>query len=257
MPGFYETIARFYDAENRDKVDDLALYSELAEEYGGPILDVGCGTGRVMLHLAQEDYDVHGIDSEYTMLERAEGKREAHPHLEDKMTFYHGDVLTTPIEKRFRMVLLTFNALMHFHEQDTQIKLLKRMRELLDVGGVVVIDLPNAGETFASEDSDQLTLARTFLEPESGNMVMQQSVSYLDRTTQVMHVTWFYDEITADGTVKRTMAPLNMRYFFYSEVQLLLMLTGFELVETYGDTDGSPLEDGTPRMIMIARAAKK
>ncbi|PJF40401.1 MAG: class I SAM-dependent methyltransferase, partial [Chloroflexi bacterium] len=63
MSGFYNTVARFYDAENQDKTEDLLFYSELADEYGGPILDVGCGTGRVMLHLAQEGHTIHGIDN--------------------------------------------------------------------------------------------------------------------------------------------------------------------------------------------------
>ena len=61
MTNFYATIARYYDSEHSDKTEDLVLYSELAEEFGDPILIVGSGTGRLMLHLAQEGYEVHGI----------------------------------------------------------------------------------------------------------------------------------------------------------------------------------------------------
>ena len=61
-PTFYEPIARFYDAENAEMTEDLALYSAVLAEYGGPVLDVGCGTGRVMLHLATEGARVVGID---------------------------------------------------------------------------------------------------------------------------------------------------------------------------------------------------
>jgi ubiquinone/menaquinone biosynthesis C-methylase UbiE len=111
------------------------LYSRLAEEYGSPILDIGCGTGRVMLHLAQEGREVHGIDSERAMLERAERKRAALPHLKDKLTFYHGDVLKYEIAARFRLVLLAYNALMHFHDQDVQLELLRRCRQWIADGG--------------------------------------------------------------------------------------------------------------------------
>jgi len=61
-PTFYEPIARFYDAENAEMTEDLALYSALLAEHGGPLLDAGCGTGRVMLHLAAEGARVVGID---------------------------------------------------------------------------------------------------------------------------------------------------------------------------------------------------
>ena len=71
MSAFYSTVARFYDAENRDKTDDLALYSRLAAECEGGILDVGCGTGRVLIHLAGEaGYRVCGIDNDSRMLAR-------------------------------------------------------------------------------------------------------------------------------------------------------------------------------------------
>ncbi len=94
MPGFYATIARYYDAEHSDKTDDLVMYSQLAATYGGPILDVGCGTGRILFHLAQEGHTVHGIDSEAAMLERAQIKLEGLPHLRDQLRLIHGDVLT-------------------------------------------------------------------------------------------------------------------------------------------------------------------
>lgn len=116
-----------------------------------------------------------------------------------------------------------------------------------------MIDLPNAGDAFGSQDTDSVILERTFLEAETGHLVMQQSVSHLDRTEQLMEVTWFYDEITDDGTLKRTIVPVTVRYFFAAEITLLLGAAGFEVEDIYGDFDGSPFEDGCPRMIVVAR----
>jgi SAM-dependent methyltransferase len=250
---FYATIARYYDAEHTDKTDDLLMYSQLADEYGGPILDIGCGTGRVMFHLAQEGHKVYGIDSEYAMLERAKIKLDAFPHVRDRLVFYSGDVLTYDIEARFKLVLLSYNSLMHFHTQDEQAALLRRLHGLTEAEGLLVIDLPNAGETFATQDSDAVTLERTFIDAETGHMVMQQAVSYLDRAQQLMEVTWIYDEITEDGVVVRTVAPVIFRYFFYAELTLLLKQAGFAVEAAYGDADLSPYEDGCERMIVFAR----
>lgn len=253
MSGFYATIARYYDAEHTDRTDDLALYSELAEEFGSPALDIGCGTGRVLFHLAQEGHTVYGIDSEQAMLDRARRKLAAFPHLNERVRIHQGDVLAYEPDATFNLVLLSYNSLMHFHDQPQQLALLQRLRRWIAPGGALVIDLPNAGETFATQDSSALTLERTFIDSETGHLIMQQAVSYLDRVQQLMHVTWIYDEITGQGAVQRTVAPVVFRYFFYPEVRLLLAQTGFEPVEVYGDAEHGPFEDGCERMIVLAR----
>lgn len=255
MSAFYTTTVRFYDADTGHKTDDLNLYSALAEQYGGPIFDVGCGTGRVLLHLAQEGYEVAGVDTSQPMLERLESRLAALPHLRQHITYHEADVLTYETDQRYQLTLLTYNALMHFHEQDQQLALLRRLRDLTADDGLLVIDLPNAGETFASQDSDAILLDHSFIDPETGHMVMLQSVSYLDRVTQLLRVQWIYDEILDDGTVKRTIAPHVLRYYFYPEMRLLLMQAGFEVQAVYGDTDESPFEDGCERMIIYARPA--
>lgn len=255
MSAFYDTVARYYDAEVGDKTDDLAMYSELAEQYGAPIFDVGCGTGRVLLHLAQEGYAVHGVDDSASMLARLENKLKALPHLKENVTFEQANILTYESDTQYAMVLLTYNALMHFHTQDIQIQLLERLRALLADDGLLVIDLPNAGETFATQETDAILLDRSFLEPESGHMVMLQSTSYLDRVTQLLQVQWIYDEIDADGVVRRLVAPHILRYYFFSEIKLLLEKVGFSINGVYGSTEGDFFEDGCERMIIYASKA--
>jgi hypothetical protein len=82
---------------------------------------------------------------------------------------------------------------------------------------------------------------------------MQYSISTLDRTDQLLRINWIYDEVTGDGTVKRTIAPVTFRFFFYSEVRLLLQLSGFTVEAVYGSPELDPYEDGCERMIVLAR----
>jgi SAM-dependent methyltransferase len=253
MPGFYATIARYYDAEHHDKEEDLPLYDDLVGDYGDPILIIGSGTGRIALHLAGQGYTVHGVETEPNMLERAQAKLDATPNLRERVTFHAGDALKIALDAAFRTVIIPYNTLMHFHEQAEQLALLRRIRGWLSPGGVLLIDLPNAGDAFASLDTDAVTLERTFLDAETGHLVMQHSVSRLDRAEQLMYVTWIYDEVTEDGTVRRTVAPVTNRYFFFPEMRLLLSQTGFEDVLVYGDVDYAPYEDGSPRMIVLAK----
>lgn len=253
MSSFYATIARYYDSEHHDKDEDLPLYSELADESGSPILIVGSGTGRLMIHLAQVGHTVHGIEIESAMLERAHRKRDALPHLQNKLVFHQGDALKFSIDAKFLLVIIPYNTLMHFLTIEDQKALLRRIREVLALDGLLVIDLPNAGEAFASQDSEAVILERTFLERDTGHLVMQHSVSRLDRVEQLMHVTWIYDEITADRAVERTVVPVTIHYFFFNELRLLLEVCDFQVEAVYGDFDRSPFEDGCPRMVVIAK----
>lgn len=250
---FYSTIARYYDAEHQDKTDDLLLFTELAAEYGEPIFEVASGTGRVMFHMAQAGYAIHGIDIEPAMLERARARAAQLPHLRDKLTFIEGDILKYSTEQKYPLVLVPYNGLMHFHQQEQQLEVLRRLRALTADDGRLVLDLPNPADSFGAEDSDAMIFEKTFLEPETGHLIMQYSVSHLDRTDQLIHITWIYDEVDGDGMVKRTVAPVIFRYFFYAELRLLLHATGFEVEGVYGSTDLDPYEDGCERLIVVAK----
>jgi ubiquinone/menaquinone biosynthesis C-methylase UbiE len=253
--GFYNTIARFYDAENAGLTEDLVLYSELADENGDPVLDVGCGSGRVMLHLAQQGFTVVGVDHSEVMLARGQRRLAAAPDLKPLVTFVKGDVLTVDLPGLFKLIIVPYNTLMHFNTQERQLAALRRFHEWLDDEGLLVLDLPNAGEAFGTQDDGAISLERMFTEPETGHLVMQQSYSTLDRITQQLHITWIYDEITSDGTLRRTLAPLLLRYIFSGEIDLMLAMTGLRRVETYGDYSQESFVEGCPRMIVLAEKA--
>lgn len=251
---FYERVACFYDAENAQMDEDLPLYSRLVAEVGGPVLDVGCGTGRVTLHLAQEGVSVVGVDYSQAMLDRAARKLAVLPDLRTQVTWVHGDLLDINLDEHFSLIVVPYNGFMHFKSQAVQIEALERLRGWLRPGGLLVIDLPNPGDFFASADDGALVLERTFEDPESGHLVMQQSMSTLDRAAQVMYITWIYDAIGEGGLVHRTVAPLTLRYVFPAELDLLLRVAGMSRVDRYGDYDGGPFQDTSPRLVVLARS---
>lgn len=252
MNDFYKIIARLYDSEHHEQVDDLDFYVEAAARRGGPVLVVGSGTGRAAFYLAENGHLTHGIEREPAMLARAEAQLAARPALADQVHFYAGDALHVAVEARFKFILFPYNTFMHFTSLEAARAMLRRARGWLDRGGALLLDLPNPGEAFAGADSDVLTLERQFTDLETGDQVMQFSVSRLDRATQIMDATWVYDSIAADGAVRRTVAPTRIRYYFRDELSLLLEACGFSVRAVYGDFDGSPYQDGMPRMIVEA-----
>jgi SAM-dependent methyltransferase len=250
----YSALARYYDLENADFTEDLDYWLDLADEHGEPILELGCGTGRVLLNLARRGHAVTGIDNSPEMLARLQAKLGAASgqHLAALPQIVPAALEDFELTQRFRLAISPFNTFMHLLTTEAQRAALERIRRHLAPGGVLALDMPNPGEAYAAQEQG-LTLERTFLD---GDRTVQQFSSIaLDRAAQLSHVTWIYDSTGPDGTVQRSIVPLTLRFTFPAEMSLLLASSGLSLTHLYGDYDRSPFADGSPRMLVLATAA--
>jgi SAM-dependent methyltransferase len=247
----YSVLARYYDLENADFTEDLDYWLDLAEEHGDPILELGCGTGRVLLNLARRGHAVTGLDNSPEMLARLQAKLGAASgqHLAAAPHIVQASLEDFDLAQRFRLALMPFNTFMHLLTTEAQIAALERIRRHLAPGGVLALDMPNPGEAYAAQEQG-LTLERTFLD---GDRTVQQFSSVaLDRAAQLAHITWNYDATTSDGALQRSIVPLTLRYTFPAEMSLLLARAGLTLSHLYGDYDRSPYVDGSPRLLVLA-----
>jgi ubiquinone/menaquinone biosynthesis C-methylase UbiE len=251
----YAALVRYYDAETADYAIDLPVYAMLAERFGGPVLDVGCGTGRIAFALARKDITVTGIDTSGPMLERAQSRVGSEGIELTRIQWHRADVTELALDDRFGLAIFAYNGFMHLLEQDRQVAALKRLAVHLKTGGALAIDIANPVEMFRVEDTSGLVLERLFTDPETGQTVMQQSIASVDRAMQVMSLTWIYDRIGPDGAVFRRLVPLQLRYTMASEMRLLLSQAAFSDIELYGDYDFSPYEEDSPRLFVIATRA--
>lgn len=251
----YALLARYYDLENADFTDDLDFWLELADAYGDPILELGCGSGRVLLNLARRGHAVTGVDNSPEMLALLEAKLKhaSARHVSTPPTIVSTDMLTLDLvgAPLFKLALMPFNTFMHFVTLDEQVMVLTRVRRHLSPGGALALDLTNPCEAYATQEHG-LMLERTFADGDS--TVQQFSIAQVERATQLAHITWLYDAILPNGIVHRTRVPLTLRYTFPGEMQLLLERCGFKLTHIYGDYDATPLTDDAPRMVVLAEA---
>jgi SAM-dependent methyltransferase len=130
------------------------------------------------------------------------------------VTFVQADVTALRRKERFALAVWAYNGFMHLLDARAQRAALRRVAAHLRPGGRLVIDLPNPAQPYAAEHTGALTLERTFTDYERGAQVLQQSSTGLQRTAQLLHVTWLYDAVFPDGRVERTVAPLTLRYTF-------------------------------------------
>jgi SAM-dependent methyltransferase len=247
----YSLIARFYDLENAALTEDLPLWEELAVEQGSPFLELGCGTGRVLLHLGRAGFSGIGVDSSPEMLSRARARLALNPNISSRLQMVQADFTQLQMASAFPLILAPFNTLAHISDPSALRQTLDTVVRHLAPGGKFAFDLPNPSPLFASEQ-DGLVLERTFHDEERGTTIQQFSILQVERLAQRGLVTWIYDETGADGVLRRTTVPLTMRYFFPAELELLMERAGLRLVHMWGDFDRSPVEDDSPKIICVA-----
>ncbi len=248
----YAQLARYYDLENAAFTEDLDFWLELAEAHGGPILELGCGTGRVLLHLARRGHAVTGVDNSPEMLARLRQKLAAAARLlAAPPELVEADLSAFTLEQPHALALIPFNTFMHLLTPEAQVAALMNTRRNLKAHAPLVLDILNPVEAYTGAEQG-LTLERTFAD---GDRSVQQFAQLsLNRAAQLAHVTWLYDSVGPTGEVQRLTVPLTLRYTFPGELRLLLEKCGFALKHLWGDYDRSPFTDGSPRLIAFAIA---
>jgi SAM-dependent methyltransferase len=243
----YEKLARFYDLEHEDLTADVVFYLHFARQAGGRVLEVGCGSGRVLLPLVEAGVDVTGVDSSPAMLARARAK------LGDRALLVDGDMRTVTLPERYALIIVSINTFMHLLTTIDQLDALTNLARHLAPGGRLIIDLPAGDELFHQDPDARLTLEQTFLDPVTNHPIMKLVASRIDWAKQRQDVTYVYDELLEDGGVRRTVVPMVLRYVFRYELTLLLEKAGYNLQALYSDYDLSRYGEGGPRMIAVAQ----
>jgi SAM-dependent methyltransferase len=246
----YAQIARFYDWENAEFTEDLAFWGDLARQHGGPVLELGCGSGRVLLYLAREGFEAVGVDSSPGIIALARRRIAKQPSIAGRIQLLEADFRRLELKKTFPLVIAPFNTFSHLTERADVTAALGTICAHLEPGGALALALPNPIPIYSSPP-EGLVLERSFRDEERGLTVQQFSSLRVDRVAQLGHITWIYDEIDSAGKVVRTPVPMTLRYFFPNEIPLLLELAGLRILHLWGDYDRSPFAEDSPVLIAV------
>ncbi|NTW01525.1 MAG: class I SAM-dependent methyltransferase [Oscillochloris sp.] len=248
----YDPFARYYDADFRDYTEDLPFYREMARRSGGPILELMCGTGRILLPLVEAGHEMTGVDIAPAMLAIAR------QHLDESelaATLIEGDVRSITLPSQiYGMVFVAINSFMHLESIRDQLAALDTARRALMRRGTLVLDLFNPDPIEIAREDNRLVLDRSY--ELDGSHVQKFVAIDSDAATQTSHVTYLYDETDTAGHVTRRTMRFVMRWFYRYEIEHLLARAGFTLRAVYGSYDLDEYASGSPRMIIVASPAK-
>jgi SAM-dependent methyltransferase len=259
----YAAIAQWYDHEHDTYEDDIALYADLASGAGPYLLEIGCGTGRVTLPLAQAGSRVTAVDSSAAMLARCRTRLAgAPPRAAQRVTLIRADAraLGDEVPTNHAMALIPLNTFAHFALPEDRQHVLEQVRAHVVPGGRLVIDLDLEGPKRLLAQAGLLWLM--------GSWAPADSPTGQEATARVTHlisaspgaapdtiaITHFYDAQDAQGTVRRVVARMTQSVLTHQELLLTITQAGFAIEAAYGSYELEPYRTGAERVIVVAHA---
>ncbi len=245
----YAPIAHLYEAEQGDWDDDLSLYSELASAADGPVLDLGCGTGRVAIPLAATGNEVDGIDASDALLTIANGKARDR---RIRLRLRRQDMRQLDEDSEYGLVICALDTFLHLDTSQAQSDMLRGALRALRPGGLFVVDVVHPTVDRLAAGDGVVRLQGTFAGP-NATTVMHFVSWDVDPVEQRIDATHFYDAVTPDGSMQRRSTTMRLRYVHRYEMARALVAAGFEGIELYGSPMREPYDGDSERMVFMAR----
>jgi len=236
---------------------DIDFYRRLAGETGGPILDVGCGTGRVATALVADGHEVVGIDLSAPMLRLAEQRREAlSADVAARLSFHQADMTTLDLGRDFALVVAPSRVFQFLLTTDAQRQALAALRSHLRPDARLVLDLFDPLLDRVVPSAEVTARGGELVHPTTGNRVTWEVTGRSpDPARQLIVEEWAASEIDASGQVLRTDTErLTLRWSLRSEMRLLFELAGLKVVADYGDFRGGPAAYGREQVWVLGNA---
>lgn len=263
-----------YDYEYRARRRDLHWYRGLAREAAATlpagetlrVLELGCGSGRLLVPLLRDGHAVCGVDRARAMLRACQGRMarigEARRR---RAVLLQGDFRALPLSPPFPLILCPFNAFMHLYERQDVEACLAEVRRLLAPGGLFALDVLNPDVAWLSRDPSRRWSATKFHHPVTGEHLVYSTNHIYDSVRQVALVRIFYDpvqDVHAPVPPKRgarvpiprsRLVHLAQRQFFPAELEALLHYNGFVIERRCGGFDGEALDHHSLEQVICAR----
>lgn len=234
-------------AHNNRNLEDLQFWLELAAQTGGPILELGCGTGRLLNPLAQAGYKCVGLDRDLRMLNFIQHNRD--PHQRPVPSLVAADITRFRLAIRFKFIVLPCNTFSTLKTRERK-ECLGCVREHLLPISTFAVCVPNPALLNQLPARSAPEFEDEFISPQTGNPVLVSSS--WQRTKHAFTVTWIYDQLFSDGTVKRVSAEVSHQLIPMEAYLDEFNSAGLRVKSVYGDFDRSTYEIDAPYLIILA-----
>lgn len=275
---FYDVCSEHYDADYEavEREDDAAFYADFARRRGGPVLEMGCGSGRVVLPTARAGVEVTGVDASPGMLAKLRRRLEREPAaVRRRVTLVEGDVGDLDLGRRFPLVTAPFRVIQHLLSRDEQRAWLGSVARHLEPDGELLFDVFQPDfDHMVGPPRGVVDLER---EEPDGSVVHRVATAWHTPELQTFRVRfeWRRGSPPSENGEERSAAPeatpaadagkpspvaetlsvaeTEVRWFTRAELENLLELEGFQVLDVWGDFARTPHGPGAEEVVLHAR----
>lgn len=255
MADSYLIAAKYYDgAYAAMELNDVRFYVDLAKEIRGPVLEIGCGTGRVLLPTAREGIEIHGLDNSRPMLDalRQHAVRET-PEVQKRITLLAADMRNFRLDRTFPLVTIPFRPMQHMFTVADQVAALQSAAAHIAPGGLLAFDVfyPKFERLPLRLGEEQL---ETEWSPTSDTVVRRYfRKDAVDKINQSLSLTFIFRTYRQGELTQEESETLKMSYYTYPHLRALFSLAELEPVAEYGSFAKTPLDNTAEEMIFLLR----
>ena len=244
MKTYGKALVDYYDLFFKGEDGDASFYVEEAQKAGSPVLELGCGTGRILIPVAESGVKITGLDASKDMLSSIRHKvSELGESVRSRIEIVEGDMTGFSLRRKFNLIMIPCRSFLQLMTPEEQRAALLCIREHLADDGRLIMNMFDPRLDVLLDDSGVVT--EETIDAKTGNKVVMRSSAKHDPERQVLEADFTFEEFDDEGRmVSQVHAPLTLRWIYRYEMQYLLELCGFEIEALYGDFGRGPFRYG-------------
>jgi SAM-dependent methyltransferase len=252
--------ATFYDYCFTGLEGDVQFYVEEARQCGSPVLEIGCGTGRILLPIVQAGSSIVGLDRSSTMLGILRRKlAKLEPETQQRVELVEEDMRSFSLGRQFDLITIPYRAFLHLLTSKAQRQALSCIREhLTDTGRLIFNIFDPSHELIAARLGplgSALQKDSEFVHPDTGRRVIVWFSGQYDPERQLLDAYFIFEELDAKGkAISKAYSPLTLRYVYRYEMRYLLELCGYKVEALYGDFQRGSFRYGGEQIWVVRKA---